>query len=541
MIRSRFVVASLVGLSLAAPAFAQQAADPARPAPAVDASASPSAAQTVSPAAAFLPVGPDGARALEKAIDGAIGDLLKTLPDKGGFEWRDGSPKIDPAVDHYEVTLPPLLIHFSDGAAARMEGATYKAVPRDDGSLEVAGAPAGTVTFFQNEAVVGVLTFGKRDLRVVWFPAASSVPVSELKLGEIRFIASGSKASVSIESLTGGRSLTAGADGRLSGPGSAVATNLVVNDDKGEERIRVASLGLEATVDRLDPARGRSSGATLDMTKYAVGLKTAVSASGLRFVDDDKRDLTMGSARLAFDGADLDKPFVSARLDLATRDIKGAMVETVKTAVPSVVELSVGAERLPMEILGELLNDPNTTGPKGDEAVLIALRTAGTSVKISGGRVETPLAAGALEGAGTFKPGTPLGFEGAAVAVLRGIDDLIASVRPKPGQKADKEAKDLMGVLSMIKMFGQAGKDDQGRETRSYKFEVTRDGQVLLNGSDMSAIAGMGDEAPAPAAKGAPSGSKAKNAAPADDDEDGEEEAPPPPPKKTEGVSKSGN
>jgi len=513
MIRSRLAVASLVGSLLVVPALAQQA--PVAPA------AVPIAAPAASPAAVFSPVGPDGARALEKAIDGAIGDLLKSLPEKGSFEWRDGSPKIEPAVDHYAVTLPPLLIRFSDGVAARMEGASYKAVPREDGSLEVSGVPSGTVTLFKNDAVDGVLTFGKRELRVVWFPATASVPTSDLKLGEIRFISSTSKSSVSIETLTGGRSLTVGADGRLSGPGSVVATGVVATDDQGVERARIASIGLEAMVDRLDPSRGWSLGGALDMTKYAVGLKTAVTVSGVRFVDDDKRDLTIGSLRLGFDGADLDQPFVSARIEIASRDIKGTMVETVKTAVPSETALSIGAEKLPMVVLSELLGDPKTTGPAGDEAVLIALRTAGTTVKLTGGRVETPLAAGTLEGAGAFKAGTPMGFVGEATAVLRGIDDVIASVRPKPGAKADKEARDLMGVLSMIKMFGQAGKDDKGRETRTYKFEATPEGRILLNGSDMSAIAGMGDEKPAKTGKGTA----------VQEDEDEDEEAPPPPPK----------
>jgi len=516
MIRSRLAVASLAASLLVVPAVAQQA-PVASPAPV----AAPAPAPAVSPSAAFLPVGPDGARALEKAIDGAIGGLLKSLPDKGSFEWRDGSPKIEPVVDHYEVALPPLLIRLSDGLAARLEGAAYKAVPREDGSLEVSGVPSGTVTLFQNETVDGVLTFGKRELRVVWFPATASVPTSDLKLGEIRFISSTSKSSVSIESLTAGRTLTAGADGRLSGPGSALATGVVATDDAGVERLRVASIGMEAAVDKLDPNRGWSLVSALDLTKYAVGLKTALTISGVRFVDDDKKDLTIGTLRLGFDGADLDKPLVSARAELGLRDVKGTLIETVKTAVPSETALSIGAEKLPMLMLGELLGDPTAGGPEGERAVLIALRTAGTTVKLTGGRVETPLAAGTLEGAGTFKPGTPLGIVGESTAVLRGIDDVIASVRPKPGEKADKEARDLMGVLSMIKMFGQAGKDDQGRETRTYKFEATPEGRILLNGSDVSAIAGMADE-PKPAGK-------INKGAAVPDDED--EEEPPLPPK----------
>lgn len=48
--------------------------------------------------------------------------------------------------------------------------------------------------------------------------------------------------------------------------------------------------------------------------------------------------------------------------------------------------------------------------------------------------------------------------------------------------------------------MGQAGKDDTGADVRSYKFEVTEAGQLLLNGADMTPLlAGGGEPAPAPA------------------------------------------
>jgi hypothetical protein len=52
----------------------------------------------------------------------------------------------------------------------------------------------------------------------------------------------------------------------------------------------------------------------------------------------------------------------------------------------------------------------------------------------------------------------------------------------------------------MVQALGQAGKDETGADTRTYKIDVTEAGQILLNGADMTALLGGGSEpAPPPA------------------------------------------
>lgn len=60
----------------------------------------------------------------------------------------------------------------------------------------------------------------------------------------------------------------------------------------------------------------------------------------------------------------------------------------------------------------------------------------------------------------------------------------------------DKKAK-LMSIVqmaTMLQMMGQQEQDQQGRDVLSYNFELTKDGRSLLNGGDINALMGGGEQ-----------------------------------------------
>lgn len=101
-----------------------------------------------------------------------------------------------------------------------------------------------------------------------------------------------------------------------------------------------------------------------------------------------------------------------------------------------------------------------------------------------------------------------MGATGTVNAEIFGIDNLIASLNaaaanPQIAEAQKQKIQDTLAALAIVKMAGQMGKDDQGRDIRSYKLELNQQGQTLLNGTDlqmlMQATQGGGSQAPAPA------------------------------------------
>jgi hypothetical protein len=90
---------------------------------------------------------------------------------------------------------------------------------------------------------------------------------------------------------------------------------------------------------------------------------------------------------------------------------------------------------------------------------------------------------------------------------VRGLDELLLKFQDLSA--GDPQAANAARSLVFFQMMGQAektpdGKPPAGKSVRRYNLELTRDGRMLLNGSDFSALAGvmgagMGGAAPPPA------------------------------------------
>ena len=140
-----------------------------------------------------------------------------------------------------------------------------------------------------------------------------------------------------------------------------------------------------------------------------------------------------------------------------------------------------------------------------------AANQAGTELRLDKLTLDTPAASGSMTGAVQMLSKAAMGAVGGAELVLRGLDSAIEAMKPKPGAKPDPSTQETLGMLAMLQAMGQQGKDAGGKDTRTYKLELTEDGQMLLNGADMSAMMGLGAAPPEPAPKAAPKAGNKKN------------------------------
>ena len=84
-------------------------------------------------------------------------------------------------------------------------------------------------------------------------------------------------------------------------------------------------------------------------------------------------------------------------------------------------------------------------------------------------------------GAVRADPAAAHGAVGEFDVTLRGLDGLVASLSATPRDQAAMEA---VMIMAMVHALGEPGVDASGVPTRRYRFELTADGAVLLNGVD---------------------------------------------------------
>jgi hypothetical protein len=94
---------------------------------------------------------------------------------------------------------------------------------------------------------------------------------------------------------------------------------------------------------------------------------------------------------------------------------------------------------------------------------------------------------------------SPLRAIGSGELVVRGLDALMREFgvtadqgrTPPPGGRAPPSgAGGTNQMLAMLSALGQQGTGPDGQPTRTYRFELTAEGRLMLNGTDMTALLG---------------------------------------------------
>lgn len=116
------------------------------------------------------------------------------------------------------------------------------------------------------------------------------------------------------------------------------------------------------------------------------------------------------------------------------------------------------------------------------------LAKAGTALSIKDTFLKSPELGTDLTGAMTAAEGAPYVFAGTTTLTLNGMDELIAKLQESAKTANNPQAAGYAQMLILMQMSGQAGKSADGKSTRTYALELTKDGRVLLNGADMKSL-----------------------------------------------------
>ncbi len=178
--------------------------------------------------------------------------------------------------------------------------------------------------------------------------------------------------------------------------------------------------------------------------------------------------------------------------------------EDYNQATPDRMNIALSINSLPYKEMVELgkssiesgAQSPGAAQMVGLQALMVMpqlLTQAQTNLKLEDGFIGNEQYDVKMNATFTADLNAQMGVTGQSSTAIYGLDNLISSLQAAAsnedidvGQRA-KIAESLK-TLGVIKMVGQMGQDDQGRDVRNYEFELNPQGQMMLNGTDLQTI-----------------------------------------------------
>ena len=116
---------------------------------------------------------------------------------------------------------------------------------------------------------------------------------------------------------------------------------------------------------------------------------------------------------------------------------------------------------------------------------------AGSTLSISDTYVKTKDVRSSLDGSFKASMVSPIMTEGGATLSIKGLDEFVNKLqRETADPKADPRIGGVAQILVFIQLTGQLGKDADGTSLRTYKFDLTPEGKMMINGVDASTLTG---------------------------------------------------
>lgn len=500
--------------TMAFPASAQTTggADVA-PAPAAPVAVpAPAPASTPAPA-----VTAEGATALAKHLDDRLRDYLRTITD--GAKVELGGPTM--AVvdsDHYAVSLPA--VRFDGGAKnthLEVAGVTMTIKPLADEEFALTVKLPSSMTAMQKGAPAATLTLGSQEISGVWSGAYENLLAVNASLTDMRLQVNEEDMVLSIGALNVTEELKRDAGGLgYSGPMAVALTDFRIEEDE-DAILAVGGVTWESIYTGLRMDRwvemnraveaAAAKNAEPDPAKMLSlvegmfgGMSSRVRISDLTASDydeDSDEETVVTLKRLGFQGGiedfDKEKARVSFGYEVDGIGIDPAPVDD--SMIPLGSELSLTLREIPSKRLLDVARSLVSPGAAPAAPPVLALMeimgTAGLTLEIGKADVRMPL--GGVSAAGVVRASAEaaMGGEGEVTIKLRGLDAMMAALKPADGSKPDKDTRELLGGLTMLKTMGRPEPGANGATDMVYAIKLTPQGTLLLNGTDMAPLLGM--------------------------------------------------
>lgn len=495
-------------------------------------------------------VSADGAAAIRAALAKGLKQTFPESEDEGVEIHFDGDPTVTPAGDRYEVALPKLSISGED-SSLEVGVIRLTLVPKADATYAVEVIVPSRMELTDEEDAPTLLTIGRQRFTGVWNTAVENFIAADIAYNDIALVPPKNQGALRIGSLTATQDMRQDGPNTWSGPVAGAISDLTLTD-KGATLVKIGAMTMEANYGRMNldkvtqlktlAARHATAGTEPPAAQFLPLLGGMIGDATMRLrvsnvaAGDSDGRVAFDLATLQFGITDMDRATSTISFGMQSEGMKVHPMPGPREFLPQRFEFQFSLAKLPNAAIGQAalamaaLEEQQRTKPaskkkgaddsrnQARDALMAmtgtmlaeAATNAGTELRLDKLTLDTPTTSGSVTGALRMLSKAAMGAVGGAEVVLRGLDAAAEAMKPKPGAQPNPEAQEALGMIAMLQAMGQQGKDEAGKDVRSYAFELTEDGRVLLNGADMSAMMGLGGQ-PAEQPKPEPKKGSKKN------------------------------
>jgi len=173
--------------------------------------------------------------------------------------------------------------------------------------------------------------------------------------------------------------------------------------------------------------------------------------------------------------------------------------------IPARVNVNLMLERIPTQTL-QAIGAAGLTRRGGSPlasvgTLIAAMAQMGTTLRIAPIEAAAAAVGGALNGTITADARSPFQATASGDLVVRGLDVV---QRELGAQSQGRGGDSPAAVVAVLSALGQQGTGPDGQPVRTYRIELTPEGQLVLNGADMTSLLGAAGRRPRQAPPPAP-------------------------------------
>jgi len=456
----------------------------------------------------ITPVSETGAAALADALSSGIQKWFPETTTSPSYSW-EGTISVTPAGDAYEVQLPTLMVVPEQAGAWVIDGISLSIVPHKDDAYAVSATLPSEIPFVQPDgSVTRSAEIGSQTFSGVWRTQADALTDINATFSDIILGGANLPISTRLGTIDVFTQLSPESNGRWSGPSTLRLENLLMAGPNEQEIFRLDHAAFEGEISGLDLQQqaslaGGAGGSSLQARLSALrGLLDG--ASGILSLSRLSAHSPLEDSRFGLDGLSAEIVIQGLVSNASTVSVgyshSGLTLDPPATGedfLPHHVAFRLTALDLPNAALTGALDRflarrGANAGPAATisfvQEIMRSLTAAAATFRFEEFTIDTPATSTHAEGYTRFNAQALLGAVAEFDISIRGLDQALAALQPKPGESLASDAQNTLALLGLLQVMGLPGQDKQGRPTREYNIEVRPNGSATLNSADLGSL-----------------------------------------------------
>ncbi len=503
----------------------------------------------------FLAAGAQNAAAQEAADESAqrLRTILENLLTyqksavalNGGTMKVEGDITVESANGYYAATFPHVSIMYPDEIRVEVGMIAMNAAPTsypDLWKMSVA-VPTPIVGFDSENNQVFTMEIGGQRMSGYWHEKLENFVKLDAEYKDMRIRDNANAVDVLIPSTAVKYNLDPDENNRWSGPVTMEIDNMVtlVGPEGSLGAVKVGKIKMDSQVmdmspDALNEYRQQMTAVAENMAamtpdqysaQHAMAMfnmitqffSNAWNGFTMQFTMNDvlienpptsdipsKGSMTIASSGFGFDMTGFQENSVSMNLRFNFDDLSISPVpEEFNELTPTTLNFNVSVNNLPYKELVEMGKGPVEAAVTNPDAAQMAgiqfmsilpqlLASAGSNIKFTDMRMENGIYKGKVDAIVKADTRSPYGGTLKGKAAITGMERLLGVLNARIQGSTPEQAQQFLGMaqtLTILQSLGQQAQDSEGNIVRIYDFEMSETGQMMLNGTDMSALMGM--------------------------------------------------